>query len=276
MKISELLERAQSLTNNEEDRHALFWLLIELLEYSNSDYYLNMDNNISDDFVNKYMLMVYKYLEEHIPVQQLIGHSYFYGNKFYVSKDTLIPRPETEELVNKTINFIKTKFTDLEHLNILDLATGSGCIGITLKQELSSNVAISDISRSALKIAKKNANFHNVEIDIIESNWFDNIHVKFDVIISNPPYIPISQPLEEKVLNEPLNALYSGDEGVESYGEILENIIGYLNDEFIVAFEHGIEQNKLLVNLIEKNLKDVKIVQEKDLSGKDRFTFIFK
>lgn len=276
MTINELLKRAQALCTNQEDSHALFWLLLELLDYSNSDFILNSNKEVDNGFILKYDNLVNEYLINNIPVQQLVGHSYFYNRRFNVSSDTLIPRPETEELVYKTINYIKDNYKDIKNLNILDLATGSGAIGITLKLELDCNITISDISSKALLIAKSNAKYHNVDIDIINSNWFDNITSKYDVIISNPPYIPISQPLSKKVLNEPLNALYSGIYGTDSYEVILSNIDRYLLPNGFIAFEHGYDQNVLIANLIKKNLKGVKIIQEKDLSNKDRYTFIFK
>lgn len=275
MRIVDLLKRAQSLCNNEEDKHALFWLLMELLEYNNSDYLLNQNNVVDDTFTNKYLELVNSYLVDKIPVQQLVGHSYFYGNKFIVSKDTLIPRPETEELVFKTINYLRTRYSDLSKLKILDLATGSGCIGITLQKELGCDLTISDISLEALEIAKQNIKLHNVNVKVIHSSWFENITDRFDLIISNPPYIPLSDKLEEKVLKEPLDALFSGLDGLDSYELILSSIKERLNVGSMIAFEHGINQNEKLANLINVNLTNIEVKQEKDLSGKDRFTFIF-
>lgn len=275
MTVNELLLFGQSKCSSEEDKHALYWLLLEILDYSSSDYYLNLNNEVNEEVTNKYLSYVKRYLEESIPVQQLVGHSYFYNRKFYVNENTLIPRVETEELVFKTINYIKETFTEVSNLKVLDLATGSGCIGITIKKELGCDVTISDISQDALEIAKKNADLHEVSINIIASDWFNDINDKYDVVISNPPYIPISEKLEQKVLKEPYNALYSGVDGTDSYEVILSQISNNLNSKFIVAFEHHYLQSKLIANLIANSIKSDKILQEKDLSNKDRFTFIF-
>lgn len=275
MRIVDLLKRAQSLCNNEEDKHALFWLLMELLEYNNSDYLLNQNNVVDDTFTNKYLELVNSYLVDKIPVQQLVGHSYFYGRKFIVSKYTLIPRPETEELVFKSINYLKDRYSNLSELKVLDLATGSGCIGITLQKKLGCSVTISDVSIEALEIAKKNIKLHNACVEVRHSSWFDNVTDSYDLIISNPPYIPLSDKLENKVLKEPFEALFSGLEGLDSYEVILSEIKSHLNDYGMIAFEHGINQNDKLIKLINNNLSNIEVKQEKDLSGRDRFTFIF-
>lgn len=274
MKLEDVRKKAALLTQNEEDEHALFWLLLELLNYSYNDYILKKDQIINDNLINEYFKLVNKYINENIPVQYLIGHTYFYGKKFIVNKHTLIPRFETEELISKTISYLK-KYNPKEHYKILDLATGSGCIGITIKQLLNCDVTMSDINPNTLEVAKQNAIKHNVDVNIIQSDWFENINDKYDLIISNPPYIKSDDNLSLKVLKEPNKALFSGKLGIDSYTEILSNINQYLNNKGMIAFEHGYEQKQLLKNLINEKLTNVKIIQEKDLNKKDRYTFIF-
>lgn|SRR5690554_412465 len=277
MTLKETLLKAQSQAKTAIEQDAVFWLLLELLNISKSDYYLNEEIELETKFIKKYFKHIDDYLINKIPVQYIIGESYFYNYKFYVNNHTLVPRVETEELVFRTIKYLKEYFKDKEEITILDLATGSGVIGITLKLELNNaNVTISDISKKALRTAKRNINRYNLNIKTINSNWFDNINTKFDCIISNPPYIPIDQGVEDKVLSEPNNALFSGIEGLDSYNEILSNIDNYLNDKALVAFEHGYDQKDKLKEIINNNLVNVNIKQEKDLSDKDRYTFIFK
>lgn len=207
------------------------------------------------------------------PVQYIIGNVNFYGNTIKVNKNVLIPRFETEELVEKTIKRIKNKFD--QQINILDLCTGSGCIAITLKKEVNSNVIASDISTSALEVAKENIKLNNVDIKLIESNLFSNINDKFDCIISNPPYISYDEEIDELVKNnEPNIALYAPNNGLYFYEEILKNIQNYLNDKFIVAFEIGYKQGNDLIKIADKYLNNVNILVEKDLQGRDRFLFI--
>lgn len=209
------------------------------------------------------------------PVQYIVGNVDFYGNIIDVNKNVLIPRFETEELVEKTIDRIKNKFN--KKINILDLCTGSGCIAITLKKEVISDVTASDISKEALNVASSNALKNNVFINFIESDLFQKINNKFDVVISNPPYISYGEIIDEKVKNnEPHLALYAENDGLYFYEEILKNISNYLNDKFIIAFEIGYLQGNKVKELANKYLENVIISVEKDLQGNDRFVFIEK
>lgn len=207
------------------------------------------------------------------PVQYIIGDVNFYGNTIKVNKNVLIPRFETEELVEKTIKKIKNKFN--KKIDVLDLCTGSGCIAITIKKEINSNVTATDISSDALGVAKENVNLNNVDVKLINSDLFNNIDGKFDCIISNPPYISYDEEIDEIVKNnEPNIALYAPNNGLYFYEEILKNIKKHLNDEFIIAFEIGYKQGESLVELANKYLNNVTISVEKDLQGRDRFLFI--
>ena len=230
-----------------------------------------------EEYLKKY---VKENLEEAIerykngePVQYIIGNVNFYGNTIKVNKNVLIPRFETEELVEKTIKRIKNKFD--QQINILDLCTGSGCIAITLKKELNSNITATDISIDALEVAKENIKLNNVDITLINSDLFNNINDKFDCVISNPPYISYDEEIDELVKNnEPDIALYAPNKGLYFYEEILKNIKKHLNDRFIIAFEIGYKQGNDLVEITNKDLDNVNISVEKDLQGRDRFLFI--
>lgn len=223
--------------------------------------------------VNKDLDTAIERLNNGEPVQYIIGNVNFYGNIIEVNKNVLIPRFETEELVEKTIAKIKNKFN--KKVNILDLCTGSGCIAITLKKELLSDVTASDISHDALDLAKSNALKNNVNINFIESNLFLNINDKFDVIISNPPYIAHNEEIDEIVYNnEPHLALFALNDGLYFYEEILKNSRNYLNDNFIIAFEIGYTQGDKIISLVNKYLKNVNVSVEKDLQGRDRFLFV--
>lgn len=277
MKLIDVLNKAQNLVKTDNSKHAMLWLLLELLNMNNSDFYLNQDKELDESIVKKYFKLIDKYIKKDIPVQYLIGESYFYGYKLYVNKNTLIPRVETEELVYRTIKYIKEYFKDKEEIKILDLATGSGAIGITIKLELpNANVTLSDISRKTLKVARKNIKKYDLDINVIRSNWFSNINEKFDVIISNPPYIPVAQNVGEKVLSEPHLALFSGEKGIDSYTVILKNVNNHLNEKYIIAFEHGYDQKALIRNIIDAYLENVTVKQETDFNNLDRYTFIFK
>lgn len=208
------------------------------------------------------------------PLQYVLGNVNFYGNKFIVNQNVLIPRFETEELVENTIKYIKENFK--EDISILDIGCGSGVIGLTLKKEFpNSKVDLLDISKDALYVAKQNALELNLDVNFIESDLFEDVDKKYDVIISNPPYIKNDEEIEEIVKNnEPYIALYAGPDGLDIYKRILKDINKYLNDKYLIAFEIGYTQKEDIKKLAIENLKNIKIECKKDLSQKDRMIFI--
>ena len=222
---------------------------------------------------DKDMETAIKELESGIPVQYIVGNVDFYGNTFKVNKNTLIPRFETELLVEKTIKYINKYFN--KKVDILDLGTGSGCIAITLKKELDCNVDAVDISPKALKIAKLNAKNNNVDITFYEGDMLNPINKKYDVIISNPPYIAYNEEIMEIVKNnEPHTALYAEDNGLKYYKDIISNANKYLKEKSIIAFEIGEKQGKLILEYAKNYFKDSIITVEKDMQNRDRFVFI--
>ena len=214
-------------------------------------------------------------LEEGVSPQYIVGNVNFGGYIITVDKRVLIPRFETELLVEKTILYIKTIFK--KQINILDIGTGSGCIAIFLKKETNCNVVASDISLDALEVAKANALNNEVDIEFIRSDVFSNINGKFDVIISNPPYIAYDEEIEDIVKNnEPHMALYAKNNGLYYYEEILRYCKKYLNRRFLIAFEIGYKQGLKISDMAYKYLgNDVIVNIEKDYSEKDRFVFIY-
>ena len=223
---------------------------------------------VSKDINKDYNMLLKKY-----PIQYLIGYVNFYGYKIYVNKNVLIPRYETELLVEKTIKYAKKMFN--EKVNILDLGTGSGAIAVALNKELNSSVTGVDISKKALKIASKNVIDNNCDVELINGNLFNKIKGTYDIIISNPPYIS----KDEKIMDcvdkyEPHLALYAKDNGLYFYKEILKKAKKYLNKKYIIAFEIGWWQGELIKNIAKKYFDEKKITIEKDYSGKDRYLFI--
>ena len=216
-----------------------------------------------------------KALEENTPLQYVLGNVNFYGNKFYVDERVLIPRFETEELVENTIKYINRFFT--EPVDIIDLGCGSGVIGLTLEKKVSTKtVDLVDISSSALEVAQKNCGNLNSKANIIQSDMFSAINKKYDVIISNPPYIKTNEEIEDIVKeNEPSIALYAGEDGLDCYKKILENIKEHIKEKSLIAFEIGMRQANDIQKLVNKYLPDSKTEVKKDMSGKDRMFFIF-
>ena len=207
------------------------------------------------------------------PVQYIVGSVDFYGNKIYVDKNVLIPRFETEELVDNIIKKVKNKFN--KKISILDIGTGSGAIAISLKKELDSDLTATDISKEALLVAEKNAKSNNVNINFINTNLFDGINKIFDVIVSNPPYISENEEIEEIVKNnEPSIALYAKDDGLYYYEQILKNIKNIINNKYMICFEIGMTQASKIKEIASKYLDNFNFEVKKDLQERDRMVFI--
>ena len=249
-------------------------LLSSLLEVNYFDIYQMLDKEIDQEIVDKFKLMI-KSIEEDMPIQYLLGYTSFYGYTFKVNKDVLIPRFETEELVNKTKEYIKKYFKD--NLNICDIGTGSGAIAITLKKLFpNSSITAVDISKEALEVAKENAKTLEANINFIEGNMLDNLEGKYDVLISNPPYLTKDDEIEAQVIkNEPHLALFADDDGIKFYKEILSNAKRVLNDRNLIAFEIGDKQKQRIFELVEEYFPNTKKICIKDYNDYDRYIFIF-
>ena len=214
-----------------------------------------------------------KQLELGIPVQYIVGNVNFYGYEIKVNKNVLIPRFETEELVNRTIKYIKKYISNPK---IVDLGTGSGCIAITLSKELNTNIDAVDISKSALVIAQQNNEINKSKVTFYQGNMLEPLTKKYNVIISNPPYISRNEEIEDIVKNnEPDLALYADNDGLYYYEEILKNASIYLEEKYLIAFEIGYLQGNKIKEIGKKYFPKSTIKIEQDLSGKDRFIFIY-
>lgn len=209
------------------------------------------------------------------PVQYIVGNVEFYGYLFEVNHNVLIPRFETEELVEKVVERCKKKFDG--KIDIVDIGTGSGCIAITLKKELCSHVTAVDISSKAIEVARKNALKNGVEIEFLEGNLLEPLTQKYDVLVSNPPYIDRNEEIMEIVKkNEPEVALYAEHNGLYCYEEILKNASNVMKETCLLAFEIGATQGEYLKEYAVRYFPKAKITVEKDLQGRDRFLLIEK
>jgi release factor glutamine methyltransferase len=227
---------------------------------------LNVSKNIEKD---------YNLLLEGYPIQYLIGYVNFYGYKINVNANVLIPRYETEGLVEKTIKYITELFPS-RPTNIVDIGTGSGAIAIVLKSKLSNSLVTGiDISKLAIEIAKTNAKQNNLDINFINNDLLDGMNEKYDVIISNPPYISEKEEVMEMVKNyEPHLALYAEDNGLYFYKKIFDQSKELLNKRFLIAMEIGYTQGNAIKEYAQATFNEAKIYVEKDLNQKDRYLFI--
>lgn len=212
-------------------------------------------------------------IDKDYPLQYIVGNVDFYGNIFKVNENVLIPRFETEQLIEITMEYISDEFDGT--VDILDIGCGSGCIGITLKKNINCNVDMIDISDDALEVAKENAKINNVSVNIFKSDMLDSVDNKYDVIISNPPYIGIEEDIQSKVEKyEPHLALYADNDGLYYYEEILKKCKKNLKENFIIAFEIGKSQGKKVKDIALKYLDNIDVYIKKDLANLDRFVII--
>ncbi len=250
-------------------------ILSEITKKKIPDLYLD-EEEISLRTIKKYIEYLKKIIKG-IPLQYIIKKSDFYKYQFHVDKGVFIPRPETEILIEKTIEIYKNFFFP-SFVNILDIGTGSGNIAITLGKEIkNSSLIATDISEKSIKIAKKNAARYKVEnkIKFIKTDLFPKKNIKFDIIVSNPPYIPEREieNLENDVKKEPYIALNGGKSGMKYIKKILKNSGKYLSNNGFLLLEIGYNQSKFLKN---KKFNDLKIVEfTNDLNGIERVV-IFK
>lgn len=213
-------------------------------------------------------------LKNNYPIQYLIGNVDFYGKKICVNKNVLIPRFETETLVEKTLHYINK--LNLNKGSLLEIGTGSGCISIIIKSEIPSlEITAIDISRKALTLAKKNAKINKVKINFIQKDVFKyNMINNYDVLISNPPYIKLGDKIDPRTKYEPKIAIYADETGLICYKKIFEIGKEFLNKKFIIALEIEETKGKELKNIAKEFFPNSKIKIEKDLAGKDRYLFI--
>ncbi len=254
------------------------FLLMYMLDESPQLFSNKISEQLSKENEVKYFSLIEKHIEEDVPLSHLVGFEYFYDRKYKVTKDVLSPRMETEELIYKVIEYVKA--TNRNNLKILDLCTGSGIIAITLKKELeqvSVDIIASDISEKAIEVAKENAQNHNADIRFIQSDIFNNIDDKFDIIVSNPPYIDRKDEvtMQDNVLKyDPHLALFAEEEGMYFYRKIIEQANDYLDENGVIFFEIGYDQKDKIIKLADMNGYSGEVY--KDINGRDRMAFLVR
>ena len=267
-----ILKACLLLRRQDKEESLAKFLLMYMLDETTEQFSNKLSEELSVEQENRYFDLINKNINEDTPLSHLVGFDYFYDRKFKVTKDVLSPRMETEELIYKVLEYIKKSKKD--SFRILDLCTGSGIIAITLKKEIVekyTEIVASDISEKALSIAIENANNNNANITFIKSDLFDNISGKFDLIISNPPYISYKDKItiKDNVLNyDPHLALFAEEDGIYFYRKIIEKAVHYLSKDGVIFFEIGYDQKEKIFEL-GKNNNFITTVY-KDINDRDR------
>ena len=267
-----ILKACLLLRRQDKEESLAKFLLMYMLDETAEQFSNKLSEELSVEQENKYFDLINKNINEDTPLSHLVGFDYFYDRKFKVTKDVLSPRMETEELIYKVLEYIKKSKKD--SFRILDLCTGSGIIAITLKKEIVekyTEIVASDISEKALSIAIENANNNNANITFIKSDLFDNISGKFDLIISNPPYISYKNKItiKDNVLNyDPHLALFAEEDGIYFYRKIIENAVHYLSKDGVIFFEIGYDQKEKIFEL--GKINNFITTVYKDINDRDR------
>ena len=273
MKLAQIFKDfEEKLTVQGEEAESLSFVYRSLKKLSFTVFVFSLQQEVTEE-EKQFVEEIYKKLAEHIPAQYIIGHAEFFGMQLKVDERVLIPRPETEELVDLILTENPEK-----NLKVLDIGTGSGAIALALaKNRLDWSVTASDISQDALELATENANAQNLNLSFIKSDCFSEISSKYDIIVSNPPYIS-REDQDEVGLNvlhsEPHLALFADEDGLAIYRRIAEGSKDYLTDGGKIYLEIGYKQGQSVPALFMENLPEKRVRTLKDQFGQDRMVVI--
>ncbi len=274
LKIKELINYGKKLLkeNEVQEGNIIAKVLAEyILQMDRMQIVINEEKEIGEQEKTRYYLALIEIIQG-MPIQYITNKQEFMNLEFYVDENVLIPQPDTEILVEEVIKIAKQK---KENIQILDICTGSGAIGISLGKNLqNAHITMSDISKKALKIAKQNSekNIEANKVEFIQSNMFENITKKYDIIVSNPPYIKrdIIKLLPENVKKEPKIALDGGKDGLNFYKILANESYKFLNNEGYLCMEIGYDQKETVINILKTTKKYKEVYSKKDLSNNDR------
>ena len=278
--FKEVLKQAQARMEEADlgEQAALLYLL-ELTNKEAHNLYMEFEEEMPSSLQQEYEKGLTQLLEGK-PLSYILGYTWFYGYQMKVNEDVLIPRPETEELVSHILVAYDEHFSEAEEVVAVDIGTGSGAIAITLKKEEPHlQMYASDISSSAIEVAKENAQKNEAEVTFMVGNMLDPMiekGIKVDFLISNPPYIPQEEEIEDSVLHfEPHLALFGGEDGLKFYREIFQKAPSILKEKAVLAFEIGYLQKEILMQEAKAAFPHAKVEVLKDINEKDRMLFIY-
>ena len=273
MKLAQIFKDfEEKLIAQGEEAESLSFVYRSLKELSFTDFIFTLQQEATEE-EKQFVEEIYKKLAAHIPAQYIIGHAEFFGIQLKVDERVLIPRPETEEIVDLILTENPEK-----NLKVLDIGTGSGAIALALaKNRPDWSVTAADISEDALELATENAKRQNLDLTFIRTDCFSEISSKYDIIVSNPPYISRADEVEvglNVLHSEPHLALFADEEGLAIYRRIAEESKDYLNDGGKIYLEIGYKQGQSVPNLFRKNFPEKRVRTLKDQFGQDRMVVI--
>ncbi|QKE74400.1 peptide chain release factor N(5)-glutamine methyltransferase [Arthrobacter citreus] len=280
-KIYEALKWASSfLQEHGRDENVGEIALKHILDCNRTELLLNMREDLEDSQWTQFQDFINKHIEGQ-PIQYLIGYEYFYGHKFFVNEEVLIPRPETEELVEGVLQRIQKHWNNTERLELVDVGTGSGAIAISLALEsIQLTVHTVDIAAESIQVAKRNAQELHAKVHFIHNdllNYFIEENKKVDIVVSNPPYIPHEDwlGLDDVVKNhEPYRALVGGEDGLDFYRRFANDLPKVLKEKSLVAFEVGVNQGEPVADILRKAFPGAAVEVVFDINGKDRMVYM--
>ena len=279
--VKKLIKQAESrLDDSNKDVNVAKVLFYHLANKEPHELYLMYDEEVDKDLEKQFLMGMEEYYNGR-PIQYIKGVETFFGRDFKVNENVLIPRYETEELVENILYRIDDYFSGYKNITLCDVGTGSGAIAISLAlEEPKLKVYATDISDLALTVAKENANNLKADVEFLAGDMLQPLiekNLKVDIFVSNPPYIPQEQEIEAVVKdNEPHVALFGGNDGLYFYRKIFEGVNELLNERALLAFEMGFDQRELMEEALQKYFPNDPYEIIKDINGKDRMLFIYR
>ena len=273
MKLAQIFKDfEEKLITQGEEAESLSFVYRSLRNLSFTDFVFALQQGVTDEDY-KFVVDIYRKLANHMPAQYIIGHAEFYGMQLKVDERVLIPRPETEELVELIL-----AENPKENLKVLDIGTGSGAIALALaKNRPDWSVTGADILQDALDLSLENAYAQNLNLSFIKSDCFSEISSKYDIIVSNPPYISRADETEvglNVLHSEPHLALFADEDGLAIYRKIAEEAKDYLTDGGKIYLEIGYKQGQSVPALFRENFPKKQVRTLKDQFGQDRMVVI--
>ena len=278
MTVREILQYGKHALEDSRNEYAKYEsrvLLEEVLGIKYMQMLVNPDASVSSEAENRYKEMLEK-RRQHYPLQYILGYAHFMDYTFIVNEHVLIPRNDTEVLVETVDQLLNSKAFESRSVSLLDLCCGSGCIGISLKLYHDNvNLALCDISKDALEVASRNLKKYQLDAALLESDLFTNVKEQYSIIVCNPPYIErdvIPTLMPEVKDYEPMQALDGGVSGLDFYQAILADVHQYLNRDGYIFFEIGYNQGQAVSGLM-KNAGFCDVCVKKDYAGLDRIVY---